>query len=67
MTSLKDRAGCRDDSHGSRDVELLPVLADVVCWIGLFFCAVGFLLVIAEALAALLGLYEPTAVAPAGP
>jgi hypothetical protein len=56
MTSLKDRAGYRDDSHGSRDVEFLPVVADVVCWVGLVVCAVGFLLVIAEALAALFGL-----------
>jgi hypothetical protein len=50
MASLKDRAGCRDDSRGSRDVEFLPVVADAVCWVGLFVCAVGSLLLIAEVL-----------------
>jgi hypothetical protein len=50
MTSLKDRAGYRDNPHGSRDVEFLPVVADVVCWVGLAVCAVGFLLLVAEVL-----------------
>jgi hypothetical protein len=56
MTSLKNDAGYRDDSHGSRDVEFLPVVADVVCWVGLLVCAVGFLLLVAELLAGLFGL-----------
>jgi hypothetical protein len=56
MTSLKDRAGYRDNSDDSRDVEFLPVVADVVCWVGLSVCAIGFLVLIAETLAALLGL-----------
>jgi hypothetical protein len=67
MTSLKDRVGYRDNSHCSRDTEFLPVIADVLCWVGLLVCAGGFLLVIAEALAALFGLYQPTSMAPASP
>jgi hypothetical protein len=42
MASLKDRTGYGDGSQGSHDVEFLPLVADVVGWIGLFVCAVGF-------------------------
>jgi hypothetical protein len=52
MASLKDRTGDSDGSQGS-DVELLPLAADVLGWIGLFVCAVGFLLLVGEGLAAL--------------
>ncbi len=44
MASLKDRIGYGDGFQGSRAVEFLPLVADVVGWIGLFVCAVGFLL-----------------------
>ncbi len=53
MASLKDGTGYGDGSQGSRDVEFLPLVADVVGWIGLFVCAVGFLLLLGEGLAAL--------------
>ena len=53
MASLKDRAGYGDGSQGSQDVEFLPLVADVVVWIGLFVCAVGSLLLLGEGLAAL--------------
>src|SRR5271165_2469704 len=46
MTSLKDPTGCGDGSQGSHDVEFLPLVADVVGWIGLLVCAVGFLLLL---------------------
>ena len=35
MASLKDRTGYGDGSQGSHDVEFLPLVADVVGWIGL--------------------------------
>ena len=53
MASLKDRTGYGDGSQGLHDVEFLPLVADVVGWIGLFVCAVGFLLLLGEGLAAL--------------
>ncbi len=52
MASLKDRTGYGDGSQGSHAVEYLLV-ADVLGWIGLFVCAVGFLLLLGEGLAAL--------------
>jgi len=53
MASLKDRTGYGDDSHGSREVEFLPLVADVLGWIGLFVCAIGLLLLLGQGLAAL--------------
>jgi len=53
MASFKDSTGYGDGSQGSHDVEFLPLVADVVAWIGLFACAVGFLLLLGEGLAAL--------------
>ena len=53
MASLKDRTGYGDGSQGSHAVEYLPLVADVLGWIGLFVCAVGFLLLLREGLAAL--------------
>ena len=50
MASLKDRTGYGDGSQGSHDVEFLPLVADVVGWIGLFVCAAGFLLLLGEGL-----------------
>jgi hypothetical protein len=67
MASLKDRTGYGDGSQGSRGVEFLALVADVVGWIGLFVCAVGFLLLLGEDLAAVLGHYETPPVAPLGP
>ena len=55
MASLKDRTGYGDSSQGSHDVEFLPLVADVVGWIGLFVCAVGFFLLLGEGLAAVFG------------
>ena len=51
MASLKDRTGYGDSSQGSHDVEFLPLVADVVGWIGLFVCAVGFFLLLGGGLA----------------
>ena len=53
MASLKDRIGYGDGSQDLHDVEFLPLVADVVVWIGLFVYAVGFLLLLGEGLAAL--------------
>ena len=66
MASLKDRIGYGDSSQGSRDVEFLPLVADVVGWIGLFVCAVGFLLILGEELAAVFGQYETPPMATVG-
>jgi hypothetical protein len=52
MASPKDRTGDGDGAQGS-DVEFLPLVADVLGWIGLLVCAVGFLLLLGEGLAAL--------------
>ena len=67
MASLKDRIGYGDGFQGSRAVEFLPLVADVVGWIGLFVCAVGFLLLLGEGLAAVFGHYETPPVATLGP
>jgi len=67
MASLKDRTGYGDSSQGSHDVEFLPLVADVVGWIGLFVCAVGFLLLLGEGLAVVFGQYETLPVATVGP
>ena len=53
MASLKDRTGDGEGSQGLRGVEFLPLVADVLGWIGLFVCAIGFLLLLGEGLAAL--------------
>jgi hypothetical protein len=53
MASLKDRVGVGDGSRGWHDVEFLPLVADVLGWIGLVVCAIGFLLLLGEAVAAL--------------
>jgi hypothetical protein len=66
MASLKDRTGYGDGSQVSRDVEFMPLVADVVGWIGLFVCAVGFLLILGEGLAAVFGQYETPPVATVG-
>ena len=55
MPSLKDGTGLGDSSQGSHDVELLPLVADMVGWTGLSVCAVGFLLLLGEGLAAVFG------------
>ena len=65
MASLKDRTGYGDGSQGSHGVEFLPLVADVVGWIGLFVCAVGFLLLLGEGLPAV-GHYETPPVAAVG-
>jgi hypothetical protein len=49
MASLKDRTGYSDGSRGSQ--EFLPLVADVVGWIGLLVCAGGLLLLLGEGLA----------------
>ena len=67
MASLKDRTGYVDGSQGSHDVEFLPLVADIVGWIGLFVCVVGFLLLIGEGLVAVFGHYETPPVATLGP
>jgi hypothetical protein len=41
MASLKDRSGHGDGSQGSHAVEFLPLVADVLGWIGLIVCALG--------------------------
>jgi hypothetical protein len=66
MASLKDRTGYGDSSQGSREVEYLPFIADVMGWIGLFICAAGVLLLLGEGLAAVFGHYEAPPVAIAG-
>jgi hypothetical protein len=53
MASLKDRIGYGDGPQDSQDVEFLPLVADVVVWIGLFVYTVGFLLLLGEGLATL--------------
>ncbi len=53
MASLKDRTGYGDGSQGSHAVEFLPLVADVLGWIGLFVCAIGLLLLLGQGLAAL--------------
>ena len=65
MASLKDRTGYSDGSQGSQ--EFLPLVADVVGWIGLLVCAVGLILLLGEGLAAVFGLYETFPVATLGP
>ena len=67
MASVKDRAGYGDGSQGSHDIEFLPLVADVVGWIGLFVCAVGVLLALGEGVAAVFGHYETPPVATVGP
>jgi len=67
MASLEDRTGCGDSSQSWHNVEFLPLVADVVGWIGLFVCALGCFLLLGEGLAAVFGHYQPTAVATVGP
>ena len=67
MASLKDRTAYGDDSRSSHAVEFLPLAADVVGWIGLFVCAVGFLLLLGEGLGAVSGHYDTLPVATAAP
>ena len=64
MASLKDRTGY-SDSQGSR--EFLPLVADVVGWIGLLVCAVGLLLLLEGGLAGVFGHNETSPVATLGP
>ena len=40
-----------------RGVEFLPAVADVVGWVGLFLCVVGFLFLLAEDFAPMFGGY----------
>jgi hypothetical protein len=58
MPSLKDRSDCGDRSQGSRDIEFLPLVADVVGWFGLIICTAGFLFLLGQSLAAVFGHYE---------
>ena len=58
MASLKDRRGYGDISQRSRDIEFLPLVADVVGWFGLIICAVGFLFLLGQSLATVFGHYE---------
>jgi len=61
MASLEDRASHGHSAPGSSDVEFLPLIADVVGWVGLLLCAVGFVLLLGEGLEqAVYGLYETT-------
>ncbi len=53
MASLKDRSGYGDGSQGSHAVEFLPLVADVLGWIGLIVCAIGFLVLLWQGMAAL--------------
>ena len=67
MASLKDRTGYGDSSQGSHDVEFLPLVADVVGWIGLFVCAVGFFLLLGGGLGGCVRVLETTPMATVGP
>ena len=58
MASLKDRRAYSDASQHSRDVEFLPLVADVIGWFGLIICAAGFLFLLGQSLAAVFGHYE---------
>jgi len=53
--------------NASDPVDFLPAVADVLCWVGLLVCAVGFLLLFGEGLAAVFGHSETTPIAPVGP
>jgi hypothetical protein len=66
MASLKDGTGYGGSSQGSHEVEFLPLVGDVVGWIGLFVCAVGVLFLLGEGAAAVFGRYETTPVATDG-
>jgi hypothetical protein len=58
MASLKDRSGYGDSSQRSRDIEFLPLVADVIGWFGLIICAAGFLFLLGQSLTAVFGHYE---------
>jgi hypothetical protein len=58
MASLKVRRAYSDASQHSRDVEFLPLVADVIGWFGLIICAAGFLFLLGQSLAAVFGHYE---------
>ncbi len=53
MAGLEDRTGYGGGSQGSHEVEFLPLVADVLGWIGLFVCAIGLLLLLGQGFAAL--------------
>jgi hypothetical protein len=57
MVSLKDRAGNGESGFWGSD--FLPVVADVVGWVGLFLCVVGFLFLLGEGLATMFEGYAP--------
>jgi hypothetical protein len=61
MPSLEDRTGYASSSRSWHNVEFLPLVADVVSWIGLFVCAVGFFLLLSEGLADVFGQTAPAA------
>ena len=68
MASLKDRTGYGDSSQSLGIMSnFCLAVADVVGWIGLFVCAVGFFLLLGEGLAAVFGHYQTTPVATVGP
>jgi hypothetical protein len=58
MASLKDRRAYGDASQHSRDIEFLPLVADVIGWFGLIICAAGFLFLLGQSLVAVFGHYE---------
>jgi hypothetical protein len=58
MASLKDRRSYGDASQHSRDIEFLPLVADVIGWFGLIICAAGFLFLLGQSLADVFGQYE---------
>jgi hypothetical protein len=57
MVSLKGGPG--NGESGFRGVEFLPAVADVVGWVGLFLCVVGFLFLLGEGLATMFEGYAP--------
>ena len=67
MASPKDHASHGRSAPGSSDVELLPLVADVMGWIGLLLCVIIFGLFLGEDMEAVFGLYETTPMAFVGP
>ena len=57
MVNLKDRAGYGES--GFWGAEFLPVVADVVGWVGLSLCGVWFLFLLGEGLATMFEGYAP--------
>lgn len=67
MASSKDRASHGHSAPGSSDVELLPLVADLMGWIGLLLCIINIGIVLGEDLEAVFGLSGTTPMALVGP